>query len=201
MSARPNVWWRPRRADSPWVLGAGLFLAVVGVVVEKWDGPGWVLLGLSFLVAAGGVALEWRQRQALARDTRERMLDSASRALGETGDLRTVAETALDDFRVQPARVELAYVVRDRHQDLHDRLLKDSRPVLVVGHSMAGKTRMAYEVVRSLYAGWPVWIPERPDGLALLLPDGVPQRTVVWLDDLESYLTAAAVEAVVAYPA
>jgi hypothetical protein len=100
-----------------------------------------------------------------------------------------MAEIGLDDFRVHRGAVEIAYLKRDRHQDLHDRLVEGS-PVLVAGHSMAGKTRMAYEVAQELYGQWHVWIPERPDGLSSLLVDGIPQQTVVWLDDLESYLTA-----------
>jgi tetratricopeptide (TPR) repeat protein len=126
----------------------------------------------------------------MAGDTQETVLGLASRALSKEGGLRTVDETSRDDFRVHRGSVELAYVERDRHQDLRDRLV-EGRPVLVVGHSMAGKTRMAYEVVRELYGDWPCWIPERPDGLGLLLPSGIPQRAVVWLDDVESYLTAA----------
>jgi hypothetical protein len=100
--------------------------------------------------------------------TRGETLNSASRALSVSGDLRTVAETGWDDFRVHRGGVELAYIKRDRQQDLHDRLV-EGRP-LIVGHSMAGKTRLAYEVVRKLYGDGPVWIPERPRRSRLATP-------------------------------
>jgi Tfp pilus assembly protein PilF len=190
MGRESSVWWRPRRADSPWLLAAGLLLAVVGFVVDSWDGPSWVLLCVGVGVVGGGALLEWRKRQATAGDTQDKMLGLASRALSKEGGLRTVDETSREDFRVHRGSVELDYVERDRHQDLRH-LLVEGRPVLVVGHSMAGKTRMAYEVVRELYGDWPCWIPERPDGLGQLLPNAVPRGAVVWLDDVESYLTTA----------
>lgn len=86
--------------------------------------------------------------------------------------------------------MNLPYLRRDRQSELRDRLV-EGHPVLVVGHSMSGKTRMALEVVRKLYGSWPVWIPQRPDGVGELLAKGQPRNAVVWLDDLESFLTAS----------
>ena len=189
MGRDSDIRWRPARAESPWLIAAGVVLAVVAVLVGKRHGPSPVLLGLGIVAATGGVILEWQKRAALRSDTRSTTLDTASRALSPTGGFRSVAETPREDFRVHRGDIEQPYLRRDRHQELHDRLV-EGKPVLVVGHSMAGKTRMTYEVVRELYWDWPVWIPERPDGLATLLPAATPQQAVVWLDDLESFLTA-----------
>jgi tetratricopeptide (TPR) repeat protein len=134
--------------------------------------------------------LERRKGRAAAEDEQSTLLIASSQPnLGAEGRFRTVGETGWEEFRVQPAAVALGYIPRDVQRDLHDRLV-EGRAVLIVGHSMAGKTRMASEVVRKLYRDWPVWIPERPDGLAQVMTSGVPQQTVVWLDDLEAFLTS-----------
>ena len=190
MRGDPDVRWRGSRAQSAGLVAVAAVLAVVGVLMDKWDGPRWLIIGLATCTAGGAVWLEWRKERAAAADDQATTLATSSQSdLGTAGRLRTVGETGWDEFRVQPAAVELGYIPRDMQQELHNRLV-EGRPVLVVGHSMSGKTRMAYEVVRELYHDWPVWIPERPDGLAQLMPHGVPQQTVVWLDDLEAFLTS-----------
>jgi tetratricopeptide (TPR) repeat protein len=190
MRGDPDVKWRGSRGQSVGLLGVAVLLAVMGVLVDKWDGPSWLMVGLAICAAGGGVWLEWRKGRAAAQDAQSSILSTSSQPhLGAGGRFRTVGETGWDEFRVQPAAVELRYIPRNVQQDLHDRVV-EGRPVLVVGHSMSGKTRMAYEVVRQLYSDWPVWIPERPDGLAQLMASGVPQQTVVWLDDLEAFLSS-----------
>jgi tetratricopeptide (TPR) repeat protein len=190
MGDDPDVKWRRSRVQSLGLLTLAIALAVLSVLVDKWDGPSWLMVGLALCAAGGGVGLEWRKDRAAAQDEQATVLSTSSQPdLGAEGRFRTVGETGWDEFRVQPAAVEVRYIPRDVQQELHDRLV-EGRPVLVVGHSMAGKTRMAYEVVRELYYDWPVWIPERPDGLARLMTSGVPQQTVVWLDDLETFLTS-----------
>ncbi|MEO7260943.1 MAG: tetratricopeptide repeat protein [Jatrophihabitantaceae bacterium] len=190
MRGDPDVKWRRRRAESKWLLVAAALLALLGVVVNNWDGPSWLLLGLAGCAAVGAVALTGRQGRAAAEDERATTLTTASQTdLGPTGRFRTVGETGWEEFRIQPAAVEVDYVPRDAEQELRDRLV-EGRPVLVVGHSMSGKTWMAYQVVREFYRDWQVWIPERPNGLAQLMASGVPQQTVVWLDDLEAFLTS-----------
>jgi hypothetical protein len=68
-------------------------------------------------------------------------------------------------------------------------LLDVSRFVLVTGESTAGKTRLAYEAMRSRLPGhmliWPGNKPELPEALVLALDY---RQAVVWLDDLEWYL-------------
>ncbi|WP_408650757.1 tetratricopeptide repeat protein, partial [Jatrophihabitans sp.] len=190
MQGDPDVKWRRSRVQSLGLLTLAILLAVLSVLVDKWDGPSWLIVGLAVCAAGGGVWLEWRKGRAAAQDEQSTILSTASQPdLGAEGRFRTVGETGWDEFRVQPAAVELRYIPRDVQQELLDRMV-EGRPVLIVGHSMSGKTRMAYEVVRHLYSDWQVWIPERPDGLARLMASGVPQQAVVWLDDLEAFLTS-----------
>jgi hypothetical protein len=82
------------------------------------------------------------------------------------------------------------FVERDLARALGE-LLDVSRFVLVTGESTAGKTRLAYEAMRSRLPGhmliWPGSKSELPEALALALDH---RQSVVWLDDLEWYLGA-----------
>ncbi|HUZ53473.1 MAG TPA: NB-ARC domain-containing protein [Streptosporangiaceae bacterium] len=80
------------------------------------------------------------------------------------------------------------YVPREADRRL-DEMLAFSRFVLLVGDSAAGKSRTAFEAMRRRFIDRAVIIPARPDSLATLLDAGMEFRgSVVWLDDLDSYL-------------
>lgn len=77
-----------------------------------------------------------------------------------------------------------------------DRLLGESSFVLLVGNSLSGKSRAAYEAVRRRFAGAEIWTPAGPEGLRALLEGDPPlpaggRDVVVWLDDLNYFLKAA----------
>ncbi|MET0236422.1 MAG: hypothetical protein ABW224_17370 [Kibdelosporangium sp.] len=80
-------------------------------------------------------------------------------------------------------------------QRTHDReilaALESRRPVLLVvrGSSSVGKTRSAFEAVRRL-AGWELVFPPDAAALVQVLRDARP-NTVVWLDELHTYLEGA----------
>lgn len=68
-----------------------------------------------------------------------------------------------------------------------------SRLVIVVGDSSTGKTRACWEAIRTaLPEGWRLWhplTPERPDAVVEALRSGrVGARTVIWLNEAQSYL-------------
>jgi hypothetical protein len=67
------------------------------------------------------------------------------------------------DFGVLTPAVPLPYIERDLHRKVHDGLV-EGRALLVRGHSMSGKTRLAYEVVRRVYAIGPCGFPSDPTG-------------------------------------
>jgi len=58
--------------------------------------------------------------------------------------------------------------------------------ILLVGSSSVGKTRCAYEAIRDLLPDW--WL-VHPDSAAEVrdLATAPPQRTVVWLDEIQKY--------------
>lgn len=89
-----------------------------------------------------------------------------------------------------------AYIERDAEPELRA-ALERARFVLVVGESTAGKTRLAYEVVRTRYPGHAF---VRPLSRAAL-PEAVRiaarrRRAVLWLDDLEDHLGAGGLSSV-----
>ncbi|MFL6163010.1 MAG: tetratricopeptide repeat protein [Jatrophihabitantaceae bacterium] len=180
--------WLPRRADSGGLLSAAAVLAVVAVLIARWHGPSWVLLVLALLAAVGAVALERWRGGAVRHDELAAVVNRVSTIPARSGELPTVNQLGPRDFRVGPSTLRLGYLKRDAHERLRAELV-DGGPVLVIGHSMAGKTRMAYEVIRQLYADWSALIPAATDDFHDLLAEATLPQHVVWLDDLERYLT------------
>lgn len=152
----------------------------------------------------------WRQRFRAAMGQASAQSPSGTGALtesptagdsrAEVGDAPTdvefkrVQDVSLRRLGVHPARpeVEVSYLRRAVEAELISALEGDE-PVLVVGHSMAGKTRMTAEVVRERFGNRLILIPDPEDGLSRVFtglagPAALPQRVVVWLDDLDRYL-------------
>ncbi|NUR62002.1 MAG: tetratricopeptide repeat protein [Catenulispora sp.] len=83
------------------------------------------------------------------------------------------------------------FVKRDTTDLLHDVIRAGSGFVLIVGESTAGKTRAAFEAVRELLPAYKFVFPANGAALARLVPQiCLNHRVLVWLDDLELYLTA-----------
>jgi hypothetical protein len=135
----------------------------------------WVAVGL--LVITSIVVEVRRTRSDDLQVARVRKLDDPVR-MG-------VHKAAPGGSRVPP------FVIRDRMSEL-EQALRTGGFVLVVGDSTAGKTRLAYEAMRACL---PRHLCVRP-----LTSDAVPaalalarrkRRSIVWLDDLERYVTPA----------
>jgi hypothetical protein len=89
------------------------------------------------------------------------------------------------------------YVRRDHDDDLAAVVATaaEGRSVMavLVGGSSTGKTRACWEAVHELPAGWRLWHPfdpSRPEALLAQLPQ-VGERTVVWLNETQLYLSAS----------
>ena len=103
--------------------------------------------------------------------------------------LPTVAMADLG-ARAHHAVMAIPYIERDREVEVCAHL-RAGRPVLLVGSSMVGKTRMAVEVVKSLFSAWFVIMPDSKTALAALNSADVRLRdTVVWLDDIDRLIDA-----------
>ena len=86
------------------------------------------------------------------------------------------------------------YLARDHDQQLrqvleHAAASEQPSLVLVVGTSCSGKTRTLYEAVTAVLPDWAVIAPRSDSRLAQALLDGIPARTVIWLDELQDRLT------------
>ncbi|WP_370968765.1 tetratricopeptide repeat protein [Amycolatopsis sp. cg9] len=91
------------------------------------------------------------------------------------------------------------YVERDIDADLRHRLGAASETgglVLLLGHSAAGKTRLAYEAMRAVMPDRRVAAPSRGSELAEVLTTIVESSVecVVWLDNLELFLGPGALD-------
>jgi TPR repeat protein len=104
------------------------------------------------------------------------------------GELPLVREVELSQLRVHAAQVQVSYVERDVQQKVAE-AFGPGRAVLLVGHSMAGKTRLAAEVIRQRFPEAQLLIPESGKALRELIDEGLnPAGVGVWLDDLERFL-------------
>jgi hypothetical protein len=145
------------------VLAGGLTMA------QKWPGAWWWVP-----VTAGGLAVgvagvgppwqRWREHEAAAG---VRVRRSVRGTRGPAGDrLPTVAEVDLRTLRVHPAVIDVPYLPRRAKEQQVRKRLCAGRPVLLVGSSMVGKTRLAAVVVGELYSDRPVLIPDTASALA-----------------------------------
>ncbi|GAB2998933.1 tetratricopeptide repeat protein [Saccharothrix stipae] len=159
-------------------------LAVVGAVlavVLKLTTAAW-LAGVAALVAGAGA---WWTRQ---RDQRAADRGVVRRAL--TGEL-LVADADLRVLRAHPAVVDVPYLPRPAKEAEVAGHLREGRPVVLVGPSMVGKTRLAAQVVKDLHPDRPILIPDSATALVELDKANIaPTDHVVWLDDLDRFLTA-----------
>ncbi|MBV8539653.1 MAG: hypothetical protein JO364_07390 [Pseudonocardiales bacterium] len=110
---------------------------------------------------------------------------------GSAGDhLPTVAEVDLRTLRIHPAVIHMPYLHRTAKEQEVREQLHAGRPVLLIGSSMVGKTRLAAAVARDLYPNRPILIPDSTAALAGLdEADMLPCDHVIWLDDLDRYLS------------
>src|SRR5664279_3270398 len=175
--AESHQFTRCIQAESPGLAAAIAVLAALGGLLLKVKSDSWVLPVVLFVVAAVSGGLTFFAARASRQEKARQLVENTSE-LSRGGSLPVVSELMPDAFRVHAAGVDVAYIPRDRQAALRTALV-GSQPVLLVGHSMSGKTRMAYEVVRELYPTWKVWFPTRPDGLTTLLKEGVPHGVLV----------------------
>jgi tetratricopeptide (TPR) repeat protein len=189
MSRRASV------RDRLLVAGAVFAACLVAAVALVPDSvPLAVRVTASIVTAGVAVAVkelrEGRQREV----ARVGVLSGHARRVVE-GRLPLVREladpAALGASPAAPGRHgrDLQYVARTKDEELAAALAV-RRFVLVTGESKCGKTRSAFEAVRKLFSDRVLVVPARADSLGALLDAGlVPADAVVWLDDLERYLT------------
>lgn len=90
------------------------------------------------------------------------------------------------------------YILRPHDIELRNILSRASVPgtgasfVVVSGESCTGKTRSLFEAVSAVLPAWNLVQPARHSSeLRSVLAEGVPERTVLWLDELKDHVNAS----------
>lgn len=177
---RELSWWFPASIAAGGALS--LFLASVG-----WDPLILVPLGILGLVV--GSVTAFLKDKAKVTDINAAVRQQNMRTSGPESMAGLAAtDIPLNTWGVHESRVNVDYLRRDAEEEAKQAIAL-LKPVLILGSSMAGKTRMAAELVRELFPDKHVFMPDPPDGVANIMNAGdMPRQHVVWLDDLERYL-------------
>ena len=174
-------------------------LAVVAVIivggsaaVAKWPHAWWWLVA----VMAAATAVIPPALAALSQISQRRLeIGRAVRAgfqgtIGVGGRELPTVGTAELEARVNQTVLPIPYIRRDEEDTVRAQLRK-GRPVLLIGSSMVGKTKMAARVIAEEFSSWPVAIPDSKTALTDLdAKDVTLQETVIWLDDLDRLIGA-----------
>jgi hypothetical protein len=170
-----------------WLLLAAALAAGLWAIAQQL---GWPVAVRAILGAVAALAVavipELRQRGA-RRDKSSLLLGHLISATPHDGMPRA-RDATLDDLRVHQSSSDVAYLPRDAEREV-DANLRAGTPTLLVGHSMAGKTRLAVERVKAILPDARVLNPTSASVLRSLLDEGlIVKGAVVWLDDMDRFL-------------
>lgn len=105
------------------------------------------------------------------------------------------ATTNINEEPLEALRVHRAYrdITEFVPRDIQDQLvehLNNGTPVLIEGPSMAGKTRLAVEVIRAEWPNAPTWFPRDENDIEVLLNNHLEptSKTIIILDDIDRFL-------------
>ncbi|MEU4829537.1 tetratricopeptide repeat protein [Streptosporangium sp. NPDC023615] len=187
-----------KRLQAIWIVLLLLILAVVAATPAIRVLPGVTLpTGLSvtlvlvaaLAVALGAVVME-RYKQVVAR---RHELDGRIAAGCLVGRVRKFDDPVrLGVHRSIEVRDKVTgppkYIPRDVDEELRGRLRRGGF-VLIVGDSTAGKSRTAYEAMRSVLGDHTLVAPDELTALPAAIEEAVRRdNSVLWLSDLERYL-------------
>lgn len=181
---------RLSRADAPWIAlaslvfvaaAAGLLWALPPEVKDPWR----LIFALVGGTGAGPVVTAWLKRRGVAREARERAGERLKG--GGTKPFHLFKDSELGIHA--PLYDADEFLERDLTEAICERL-RAEEPVLIVGPSMAGKTRLAAEAVRRSHPLRPAIVPESGDSLLKLLEQAHPEGCLIWLDDLDRFLNS-----------
>ena len=192
---------RPQKAvhstdpgQSGWWLLAPACGAVVGAAIPYLGtlGPKWAAACMA-LNAIGGITATTPQfREWLsARFHRQQITDTAGVLKNGIGN-KYLSHKDLYSLRVH--RSDRKDITDFVHRDIQDQLvehLRNRTPALIEGTSMAGKTRLAIETIRSQWPNTYCWFPLGPGDIEKLLNSNQqpPPESIIILDDLDRFLS------------
>ncbi len=167
------------------VVAGGLALA------QKWQGAAWWIVGgaAGLAVVVSGVGPLWQR-------WRDQRAAGATAVRRSVRIVDTVTNASLRDLRVHTPVVGVPYLPRPTKEREVGNHLRARRPVLIVGPSMVGKTRLAAVAVEQVLSDKPLLLPDTPTALGDLDKEDItPSQHVIWLDDLQRFLTSGGVTA------
>jgi tetratricopeptide (TPR) repeat protein len=172
------------------LLLAAVLATVLWAIAQVLGWPVWARAVLAGLAAVAAVIVPELRARFEQDDTRTRLVEQRVAVSGGSRHLPLIWTVGLDQLRVHAARVQVPYIKRDQQDEL-EKSVGPEKAVLVVGHSMSGKTRLAAQVVKRKFPDAPLVAVESGKALQELFDGGLdPAGTVVWLDDLERFLGA-----------
>jgi tetratricopeptide (TPR) repeat protein len=162
--------------------------ATGGAALAVWPRAWPWLVTATVLIAAGAPPAAAALSGAQQRRTQAgKVVRQALR--GTTGVRLPLVKDAPElDSLIARAVLPIPYIKRDVESEAELRLAA-SRPVLLVGSSMTGKTYVAVTLVRRIFRECHIVIPDHNDALMTLdAADVVYRGSVVFLDDLDRFL-------------
>ena len=178
-----------------WPVTLALIAVVVAggaAAVAKWPHAWWWLIVVMAVGAAviplalGAISQAMQRRQEIARAARAGLQGTT----GTGGGALPTVEAADLEARVHQTVLAVPYIRRD-DEDAICAYLRSGHPVLLIGSSMVGKTKMAARVIAKQFGSWPVAIPDSKTALADLdAKDVTVQHSVIWLDDIDRLIGA-----------
>ncbi|WP_309342937.1 tetratricopeptide repeat protein [Actinomyces oris] len=183
-----SAWWLLPSAG-------GIIAGGIGAVASQTlthNAVGSAMVGaVSGTVAGLGAATPQLRDWISARFHRQQITDTAG-VLKNGIENKYVSHKDLYSLRVHRSnRNDITDFV---HRDIQDQLVEHLRnriPVLIEGTSMAGKTRLAIETIRSQWPSTYCWFPLGPGDIEELLNSNQqpPPESVIILDDLDRFLS------------
>ena len=180
--------------QSGWWLLAPACGAVVGAAIPYLGtlGPKWAAACMALNAIGGITATTPQLREWLsARFHRQQITDTAGILKSGIGN-KYLSHKDLYSLRVH--RSDRKDITDFVHRDIQDQLvehLRNRTPVLIEGTSMAGKTRLAIETIRSQWPNTYCWFPLGPGDIEKLLNSNQqpPSESIIILDDLDRFLS------------
>jgi hypothetical protein len=182
------------RARAIWLVAVAVAGVVAWALAQQLAVPmPWKALLAALAAGIPLLIAELRERFKQDDDLTRTCLAELRRFTRRRGVPTVSAIRDLRDLNVTPARDTRGgaispYVRRDADDDL-DRFLDEDAFVVLVGESKAGKTRMAAEAIKRKFPDRRLIYPSGAQSLAKLLAAGLNlDNSVVWLDELQTYL-------------
>jgi hypothetical protein len=192
MQRESRLDWRKQRQSSIIFFLVALILAIVGAIEKIL--PSWALSIGAAAIAAAGVTVARLQQQAARRDTRAAMMRGAMAGITEKGTLPQARSVSYEDLGVVSFSRKIPYLERSIESKASE-ILKNSKPLLVVGPGLSGKSRLAAELMKKTYPEREVLIPLSAGSFQDFLKSmSSVVGSVIWLDSLDAYLQDKALD-------